>query len=144
MVKNLPAMKETPGLIPGLRRSPGGRHGNPLQYACLVNPMDRGACQATLHGVTKESDTTEYTHTLGSKWDFPPPSSLLLEVRLPDPASAGLTMLTSPVTELGRSPPSSQVRGDSALLLGTKKLPVHGPPPKERPHSGWQPSSAHI
>ena len=106
--------------------------------------MHRGACQATLHGVTEESDTTEYTHTLGSKWDFPPPSSLLLEVRLPDLALSGLTMLTSPVTELGKSPPSSQVRGDSALLLETKKLSVHGLPPKERPHSGWQPSSAHI
>ena len=41
------------GLIPGLGRSPGGGHGNPLQYSCLVNPMDRGACQATVHEVTK-------------------------------------------------------------------------------------------
>ena len=32
--------------IPGLRRSPGGGHGNPLQYSCLENPMDRGAWQA--------------------------------------------------------------------------------------------------
>ena len=38
------------GLIPGLGRSPGGGHGNPLQYACLENPMDRGAWQATVHG----------------------------------------------------------------------------------------------
>ena len=45
------------GLIPGLERSPGGGHGNPLQYSCLENPMDRGAWQATVHGVT-ESDTT--------------------------------------------------------------------------------------
>ena len=41
------------GLIPGLGRSPGGGHGNPLQYSCLVNPMDRGAWQAIVHGVTK-------------------------------------------------------------------------------------------
>ena len=41
------------GSIPGLRRSPGGGHGNPLQYSCLENPMDRGAWQATVHGVTK-------------------------------------------------------------------------------------------
>ena len=34
------------GLVPGLGRSPGGRHGNPLQYSCLENPMDRGAWQA--------------------------------------------------------------------------------------------------
>ena len=41
------------GLIPGLRRSPGGGHGNSLQYSCLENPLDRGACQATVHKVTK-------------------------------------------------------------------------------------------
>ena len=41
------------GSIPGLGRSPGGGHGNPLQYSCLENPMDRGAWWATAHGVTK-------------------------------------------------------------------------------------------
>ena len=46
------------GLIPGLGRSPGAGNGNPLQYSCLKNPMDRGARQATVHGVT-ESETTE-------------------------------------------------------------------------------------
>ena len=40
------------GSILGLGRSPGGRHGNPLQYSCLENPMDRGAWWATVHGVT--------------------------------------------------------------------------------------------
>ena len=39
--------------IPGLGRSPGGGHGNPLQYSCLENPMDRGAWQAAVHGVIK-------------------------------------------------------------------------------------------
>ena len=45
MVKNLPANGDVkdPGLIPGSGRSPGGGHGNPLQYSCLENPMDRGA-----------------------------------------------------------------------------------------------------
>ena len=42
-----------PGLIPGSGRSPGGGNGNPLQYSCLENPMDRGAWRATAHGVTK-------------------------------------------------------------------------------------------
>ena len=41
------------GLIPGWGRSPGGGHGNPLQYSCLENPMDRGAWRATVRGVTK-------------------------------------------------------------------------------------------
>ena len=53
MVKSLPAMQETLGLIPGLGRSPGGGHGNPLQSSCLENPMDRGAWQATAHGVAE-------------------------------------------------------------------------------------------
>ena len=42
-----------PGLIPGLGRSPGGGNGNPLQHSSLENPMDRGAWQVTVHGVTK-------------------------------------------------------------------------------------------
>ena len=41
------------GSIPGLGRFPEGGHGNPLQYSCLENPMDRGACLATVHGVAK-------------------------------------------------------------------------------------------
>ena len=41
------------GWIPVLGRSPGEGNGNPLQYSCLENPMDRGACWATVHGVTK-------------------------------------------------------------------------------------------
>ena len=47
------------GSIPGCGRSLGEGHGNPLQYSCLENPMDRGAWQATVHVVTKESDMTE-------------------------------------------------------------------------------------
>ena len=58
MVKNLPANAGDVGLIPGSRRSPGEGNGNLLQYPCLGNPMDRGAWWATVHGVTKESDTT--------------------------------------------------------------------------------------
>ena len=42
-----------PGLIPKLGRSPGGGHGNPLQYSCLEKPMDRGAWWATVHRVTE-------------------------------------------------------------------------------------------
>ena len=42
-----------PGSIPGLGRSPGEGNGNPLQYSCLENPMDRGAWWVTVHGVAK-------------------------------------------------------------------------------------------
>ena len=42
-----------PGLIPGSERCPGGGNGNPLQYPCLENPMNRGARWATVHGVSK-------------------------------------------------------------------------------------------
>ena len=41
------------GLIPGLGRSPGGEHSNPLQCSCLENPLDRGACWATVHRIAK-------------------------------------------------------------------------------------------
>ena len=56
MIKNLPANAgdlRDKGLIPGLERSPGGGHGNPLQYSCLENPMDRAAWRATVHRVMK-------------------------------------------------------------------------------------------
>ena len=45
------------GSIPGSARSPGERNGNPLQYSCLGNPTDRGACEATVHDISKELDT---------------------------------------------------------------------------------------
>ena len=47
------------GLIPGSERSPGEGPGNALQYSCLENSKDRGAWQATIHGVAKELDATE-------------------------------------------------------------------------------------
>ena len=53
VVKNLPANAGDMGLIPGLGRSPGGGNGNPLQYSCLENPMDRGAWWAILYEVAK-------------------------------------------------------------------------------------------
>ena len=56
MVKNLPTSARDirdVGSIPGSGRSPGGGRGNPLQYSCLENPMDRGAWQATVRRVAK-------------------------------------------------------------------------------------------
>ena len=53
VVKNLPANAGDAGSIPGPGRSPAGRNDNPVQYSCLENSMDSGACQAAVHGVTK-------------------------------------------------------------------------------------------
>ena len=69
MVKNLLAMQETRGSIPGWERSPGEGNGYTIQYSCLKNPIDRGAWRATVHGVSKSQ--TQLTHTLlGKKYDF--------------------------------------------------------------------------
>ena len=51
--------------IPGLERCPGGGHGNPLQYSCLENPMDRGAWWAIVHGVTK---SWTWLNRLSTQW----------------------------------------------------------------------------
>ena len=63
MVKNWPAMSEI-GSIPGLGRSPGGRHGNSLQYSCLEKPIDRKAWWTIVHIVTKsQSGLNGLAHT---------------------------------------------------------------------------------
>ena len=53
VIKNPPTNVGDVGSIPGLGRSPGGGHGNPHQYSCLENPMDRRAWWATVHRVAK-------------------------------------------------------------------------------------------
>ena len=66
MVKNPPANAgdaRDEGSIPGSGRSPGGGNGNPLQYSCLENPMDRGAWWATVHGVSKSQTERACTQT---------------------------------------------------------------------------------
>ena len=65
MVKNLPANAgdaEDAGLIPGLGWFPGGGNGNPLQYSCQENPMDRGAWWATFRGFVKVGHDWANTH----------------------------------------------------------------------------------
>ena len=59
VVQKTPANAGDVGSKRGAGRSPGEENGNPLQYSCMGNPMDRGAWQATLHGVAKELDVTE-------------------------------------------------------------------------------------
>ena len=67
VVKNLPANAGNArdgDSIPGLVRSPGEGNGNPLQYSCLENPMDRGAWRATIYGVKKSwTQLSEHAHT---------------------------------------------------------------------------------
>ena len=68
MVKNPPANPEESGdkgTIPGLGRSPGGGNGNPLQYKCLENSMDRGTWRVAVHGIT-ELDTQHNTQLITS------------------------------------------------------------------------------
>ena len=52
-IKKEKKKKRDTNSVPGLRRSPGGGNGNPLQYSCLENPVERGASWATVHRVTK-------------------------------------------------------------------------------------------
>ena len=53
VIKNPPANAGDTDLIPGFGRPPGEGNGNPFQYSCLGSPMDRGACQAMVHGITE-------------------------------------------------------------------------------------------
>ena len=62
VVKNPPTNARDPGSISGSGRSPGERNGKPFQYSCLGNTMDRGAWQATVHGVAKSQDMPEGPH----------------------------------------------------------------------------------
>ena len=74
MVKNLLANAEVArdlGSIPGLRRSPGRWHGNPLQYSCLENPMNRGAWQATAYRVSKSQTRPKQLSTRSTHVVFP-------------------------------------------------------------------------
>ena len=66
MVKNLPVKAGDMGSIPGLGRFPGVENGNPRQLSCLENPMDRGAWQATVHGVTRsQTPLSVHAYTQG-------------------------------------------------------------------------------
>ena len=72
MVKIIHLQCRRPGFDPWLGRSPGERNGNPLQYSCLKNPMDRGSWRATVHGVTESDMTgqlsTQCLYFLGHEW----------------------------------------------------------------------------
>ena len=72
VVKNLPNNaedKRDSGSIPGLGRCPGGGHGNPLQYSCLEDPMDRGAWWATSCMVVKSHNRGDLACMYAQGWD---------------------------------------------------------------------------
>ena len=74
------------GVIPGLGRSPGRGHGNPLQYSCLEKPKDGGAWWATVHGVTKSRIRLK-RHSMAQHMH------LLLEQNMTYPSTVCLTAL---------------------------------------------------
>ena len=83
------------GLIPGLGRYLGEGHGNPFQYSCQENPMDRGAWLATVHWVA-QSDTTEVTeHARTLYWSSQPGTPLAQSMKSPhlSPLSEAITVL---------------------------------------------------
>ena len=80
VVKNLPTNAEDmrdPGSAPGSERSPGLGRGNPLQYSCLENPVDRGAWRATIPRVTQSHTRLKHlsTHTYGLEFEQTPGDS---------------------------------------------------------------------
>ena len=99
VVKNLPASAGDTGdagWLPGWERSPGGGHGNPLQYACLENPMDRGAWRAVVHGVAKSRTRLSTQHRTGSpdvRWALGRGDQHLPSPKQPNTASSGFTVL---------------------------------------------------
>ena len=69
-VKNPPASAGDAGSIPGLGRSPGGGHGNPLWYCCLENPTDRRAQRATIHRIEKSQTQPKQLSTHKARGSF--------------------------------------------------------------------------
>ena len=68
MIKNSPVKAGDVGSIPASRRSPGGGNGNPLQYSCLENPMDREAWWAAVDWVMLDMTVTEPACTIGTRF----------------------------------------------------------------------------
>ena len=139
LVKNLPVNAgdaRDMGSIPGLGRSPREGNGNLLQdfiifllqYSCWENSMDRGAWRAIVHGVTKESDMTERTHTHTHGRNMPSCAALF------SAAQSCLTCVT-PWT-VARQPPLSMGFSRPEHWRG-----VPCPPPGDLPHPEIQPRS---
>ena len=124
MVRNPPASAgdiRDVGLIPGSRRSPGGGHGNPLQYSCLKNPMDRGAWRATVHRVaqsqTQLKQLSMHARTPNTRYFVP--SSKILRFRGVKRLAQGRPVCLTPkptLTVLGHCLPIARRRRERYLL----------------------------
>ena len=134
MVKNPPANAGDTGdsgLIPGLGRSPGVGNGNPLQYSCWENPMDRAWGEAAVHGVTKSRYTLAEVRRerLGYYFRFPPSLSTMVlggaASRLTSLTSHSHTATLSPPaapSSLGTAPCLCQARSVAPSLVGVLNL----------------------
>ena len=100
-----------PSLIPGPGRSPGGGHGNPLQYSCLQNPMDRGPWQATVRGSHRVGQDLAHTqsHRLPGAWGSPR-SKLPVDQLCTESRAGNRTSLISVVRDLFSLSPSTTQR----------------------------------
>ena len=100
VVKNLPASARDAGSTPRSRRSPAEANGNPPQHSCLGNPMDRGASRSIVHGVSRESDTTQRLNNIimySKSRAYKPSSCELSEVHAYIPMSNHIGWFTCPV-----------------------------------------------
>ena len=114
-VKNPPTSARDVGSVPGWGRSPGGGHGNPLQYSCLENPLDREAWWATVHGVTK---SRIWLKRLNSSIPNPP----IWTVNKRDPLEAPFELRKDPLSPMTSMMPETPLgncegRGGEAGLI---------------------------
>ena len=125
VVKNPPANAGDAGSIPGSGRAPGGGNGNLLQYSYLENSMDRGAWQATVHGVAKSQTRLSTAHTLPS-WNWvqnSPDLSNRPSISFPPPFDGASPRCHSLTTGPWNSGPSSVDKGMAVpSLLNTTEV----------------------
>ena len=125
-VKSPPAKAGDAGSIPGMGRYPGEENGNPHQYSCLENPMDRGAWQATVHGVTKsQTRLSNYTTTTiinfnicENKMPCPQPTIIFFQ---------SLDYDKSDILNLWMTYSNKYYFEVSSVLFGDKKATLHLP-----------------
>ena len=114
--------------VPKLGRSPGGVNGNPLQYSCLENPMDRGAWQATVHGITKSWTRLSDFHFTFIQRGFPSGTNGK------EPACNAEVRDTGSIPGLGRSPGGGHI----SSILG-QRIPW-----TEKPGRLWSIASQRV